>query len=69
MMVMQYASMPLSETLNLKLNNKQIKMLINSGQEKVLKHEKINGNKSFARNFLSFNGHIVKLLTQGEGKN
>lgn len=32
----QYASMPLSETLNLKLSNKQIKMLINSGQEKSL---------------------------------
>lgn len=33
---MQYASMLLSETLNLKLNNKQIKMLINSEQEKSL---------------------------------
>lgn len=66
---MQYASMLVSETLNLKLNNKQTKMLINSGQKKRdLKHEKINGNKSFARNFLSFNGHIVKLLTQGEGR-
>lgn len=29
-------SMLLSETLNLKLNNKQIKMIINSGQEKCL---------------------------------
>lgn len=63
--------MLVSETLNLKLNNKQTKMLINSGQKKeeTWSMKRLMVTKVLQESFLSFNGHIVKLLTQGEGRN